>query len=257
MQKRPNHGSTGFLQTASESNANAATLTKQTEMPLSLVEPSSSKSPKAEYFSAAQNKENGAEQNLQQPAASAAKPKFTAEQPVFVSQLGEGGVAEKPLVETSSLTGISEAPMPVAAKTYADTSIHRPEMARHVAQQLADVAKHMPNRPIELSLNPEELGRVRMTFTINETGINIAVLTERGETMDILRRNIETLAQEFRELGHKDVNFNFSSNSQKNDEQNSDDSDAGNSSEIEHLETDQLEPARISLGQMNGLDIRL
>ena len=130
-------------------------------------------------------------------------------------------------------------------------------MARHVAQQLADVARHMPDRPIELSLNPEELGRVRMTFTLTDGGINVAVMTERGETMDLLRRNIETLAQEFRELGHKDVKFNFSSNNQESSQQNGAGDDVEITSEIELSETDQIGPARISLDQSSGLDIRL
>ena len=233
-------------------------LTKPLKLSVKPVEHSNNnRSAKTEDISAKRNNKIESKLNLQSPEAPAAKKPFTAEQPQLVSHLGEMGPAEKVTTETSSLVGISETSAPVAAKTYADTTIHRPEMARHVAQQLAEAAKHMPNRPIELSLNPEELGRVRMTFTINETGINVAVLTERGETMDLLRRNIETLAQEFRELGHKDVNFNFSSNSQKNDAQKKAGNDAGNNSEIELLEADMLEPAQISLGQMNGLDIRL
>lgn len=203
------------------------------------------------------NNEIESEKSFYQPVAPAAKPRISTEQPLFISQTSEAAPAEKLTNEMGPFAGLSEVSAPIAAKTYADTSVHRPEMARHVAQQLADVARHMPDRPIELSLNPEELGRVRMTFTLTDGGINVAVMTERGETMDLLRRNIETLAQEFRELGHKDVKFNFSSNNQESSQQNGAGDDVEITSETELSEKDQIEPARISLDQSSGLDIRL
>lgn len=138
-----------------------------------------------------------------------------------------------------------------------DANINRPEVMRHVAQQLADVARQMPDRPVELALNPEELGRVRLTFTTTDGGIHIAVMAERGETMDLLRRHIESLAQEFREMGYKDVNFEFSQNGQ-NDAQNGD-ADTQNNSEPDaaHAQTQPLAPIQLSLEPSVGLDLRL
>ena len=138
-----------------------------------------------------------------------------------------------------------------------DATINRPEVMRHVAQQLADVARQMPDRPVELALNPEELGRVRLTFTATDGGIHVAVMAERGETMDLLRRHIETLAQEFREMGYKDVNFEFSHNGQK-DAQN-DESDGQNDadSDATPAQTQTLVPVQLSLEPPAGLDLRL
>jgi len=138
-----------------------------------------------------------------------------------------------------------------------DANSSRPEIARQVAQQLADVARKMPDRPVELTLNPEELGRVRLTFTISETGINVAIVTERGETLDLMRRHIETLAQEFRDMGFKDISFDFSSANQNRaggeatDNQDND-STTGPDSHIE-----QSIPAQLSLSPDAGLDLRL
>lgn len=140
-----------------------------------------------------------------------------------------------------------------------DVNINRPEVMRHVAQQLTDAARQMPNRPVELALNPEELGRVRLTFTTTDGGIHIAVMAERGETMDLLRRHIETLAQEFREMGYKDVNFAFSRNGQneaqngETDAQNSADSDTASGT----TQAQTLAPVQLSLEPSAGLDLRL
>ena len=135
----------------------------------------------------------------------------------------------------------------------------RPEISRHVARQLADVARQMPDRPVELTLNPEELGRVRLTFTLTDGGINVAVLTERGETMDLLRRHIETLAQEFRDMGYSDVGFQFSQNSQGSSD------GGGGGGTTEHRQTlnmplpesENTPPAKLSLEPSTGLDLRL
>ena len=115
----------------------------------------------------------------------------------------------------------------------------------------------MPDRPVELALNPEELGRVRLTFTATDGGIHVAVMAERGETMDLLRRHIETLAQEFREMGYKDVKFEFSRNGQ-NDEQNKD-SDAQNNADSDAIsaQAQTLAPVQLSLEPTVGLDLRL
>lgn len=138
-----------------------------------------------------------------------------------------------------------------------DATVNRPEVMRHVAQQLADVARQMPDRPVELALNPEELGRVRLTFTATDNGIHIAVMAERGETMDLLRRHIETLAQEFREMGYKDVNFEFSQQGQN--EAQDEDADAQNSAEPDAgpAQTQTLSPIQLSLEPPTGLDLRL
>ncbi len=138
-----------------------------------------------------------------------------------------------------------------------DTITHRPEVARHIAQQLAEVARQMPGRPVELTLNPDELGRVRLTFTMSDGGIHVAVIAERGETMDLLRRHIETLAQEFRDMGYKDVNFDFSRNGQGNSgniDSNPDDPDAQTQTPTE---TQTLAPVQLSLEPSTGLDLRL
>ena len=93
----------------------------------------------------------------------------------------------------------------------ADTPIPQSEAAlsRHIASQIADIAKPVPDRPIDLTLNPEELGRIRLSFNTENGVLSVSVTAERPETLDLMRRHIETLAQELRNIGYRDVNIGF------------------------------------------------
>ncbi|KJZ21139.1 flagellar hook-length control protein FliK [Loktanella sp. S4079] len=84
-----------------------------------------------------------------------------------------------------------------------------PDTARHIAQQMVVAVTEQPGKATEIALNPEELGRVRLSMTVVDGAITMNVTAERQETNDLLRRHIETLAQEFRELGFSDITFAF------------------------------------------------
>lgn len=75
--------------------------------------------------------------------------------------------------------------------------------------QVADALVNAPNRAVELTLSPEELGKVRMTLHAQEGSMTVAVQAERPETLDLMRRHIDSLAREFREMGYADVSFDF------------------------------------------------
>ena len=67
----------------------------------------------------------------------------------------------------------------------------------------------MTDRPIEIALSPEELGRVRMVITTSEGTLTLLVTADRAETLDLLRRHADQLAREFGELGFSDLRFSF------------------------------------------------
>lgn len=85
----------------------------------------------------------------------------------------------------------------------------RPPLPPQVAAQLIEVVRQLPNRPVDIALSPEELGRVRLSITTQEAGITVNILAERPETLELLRRHIDQLGQEFRDLGFADVAFAF------------------------------------------------
>lgn len=61
----------------------------------------------------------------------------------------------------------------------------------------------------EISLNPRELGQVTLSLQMIDGSMVVLIATERPETADLMRRHIDTLAQEFRSLGYQDASFTF------------------------------------------------
>ncbi len=80
---------------------------------------------------------------------------------------------------------------------------------RTPAAQLAGALAAAPGGRAEILLDPEELGRVRLTLVTSPEGVSVAVLAERPETLDLLRRGADGLAEEFRALGFRDIGFSF------------------------------------------------
>ena len=130
-----------------------------------------------------------------------------------------------------------------------------PAIAKAVSQQVAVAVTQQSDGQTEIRLNPEELGRVRLALNSSETGITLTIATERPETADLIRRNLDGLAQEFRALGYTDIAFDFA---QSDDQPAQDDPKSG----------DQMVPPSITSAEENsapvaqshhatGLDLRL
>lgn len=101
-----------------------------------------------------------------------------------------------------------------AAQPSATVPIAAPHMPQQtsstlVAQQIAGAFVRSDGGRTEISLNPEELGRVRFAMVVSDTGMTFVISAERAETADLMRRNLEDLAREFRELGYQNLTFSF------------------------------------------------
>lgn len=83
------------------------------------------------------------------------------------------------------------------------------DLSARVMDQIAQHVRQLPGGPLEITLSPEELGRVRMQLTTAENGLTLVVTAERPETLDLLRRNIDQLANEYRSLGYGALSFAF------------------------------------------------
>ena len=79
----------------------------------------------------------------------------------------------------------------------------------HIPAQLADIAAAQPDATVELTLAPEELGRVRMTMAQEGDVIRVTLHAERPDTLDLLRRHADQLGQEFRQAGFAAATFTF------------------------------------------------
>ena len=147
-----------------------------------------------------------------------------------------------------------------AATTVATLAQSRADLPPNVARQIAEAMLRGPDRPIEVSLSPAELGSVRIKLSPADVGMVVSVFAERPETLDLLRRNIETLGQAISDLGYDDVAFDFSTNagSPSFEEHADGESEAGDTT-MQELERGDEGP-RILQRQaygLGGLDVRV
>ena len=78
-----------------------------------------------------------------------------------------------------------------------------PEFVIKAASQLST------ERPIEITLQPEELGRLRMVLQPSEASMTVSISAERAETLEILRRHIDQLTSQLKDLGYTNLDLNF------------------------------------------------
>ena len=130
------------------------------------------------------------------------------------------------------------------------------ETARHVAGQISVAVSGPGGRATEISLSPEELGRVRLHMTAVDQTITLHVIADRPETTDLLRRHIDVLAQEFRALGYEDIAFSFGDGTSAN----SADTEGDDSHDRPQQAVSMKEPdinVIQATGPQTGLDLRL
>jgi flagellar hook-length control protein FliK len=85
----------------------------------------------------------------------------------------------------------------------------RTEIGARAAEQAATALTASHDGRIELRLDPEELGPVRLGLAPGDGTITVQISAERGETMDLMRRHADVLARELRQAGYGEVSFQF------------------------------------------------
>ena len=115
----------------------------------------------------------------------------------------------KPLIGGENATTSAWEPKSMTPGSLAQV-IAKVETPGMIGRQIAEAMQRLPDKPVELSLNPRELGRVKLSISMNELGITVNVVAERPETLDLMRRNIDQLGREFQSIGYENINFAFS-----------------------------------------------
>jgi hypothetical protein len=88
-------------------------------------------------------------------------------------------------------------------------------LAQQVGQQLGEAMRAgAGGGRLDVTLQPEDLGRMRLVFTPTDSGLTVSVSAERPETLDLLRRNIDLLARDLAGQGFTDVAFDFGASAQ-------------------------------------------
>lgn len=85
-----------------------------------------------------------------------------------------------------------------------------------IGVQLADRMPATVGQPVEITLAPEELGKVRMTMSASDGALTLQLVADRPETLDLMRRHIDQLAQDFRDMGFDRLSFAFGQGQKEN-----------------------------------------
>ena len=119
-------------------------------------------------------------------------------------------------VEISTLfsTPVAELPDMPTATSQAPTATPLPTRAELVAAQVAaalsgSAAAPDRNGPLEIALDPPELGKLRISVSQGDDGLFLAVTVDRPETLDLMRRHAGLLTQEFQRQGLEHSGFSF------------------------------------------------
>lgn len=88
-----------------------------------------------------------------------------------------------------------------------------PGQTRAVVEQIAVAVAESDESRVEIRLDPAELGRVHISLTRTEHGLHAMVTAERPETLELLRRNAETLTRELGAAGYDSVSLDMSQGS--------------------------------------------
>lgn len=72
----------------------------------------------------------------------------------------------------------------------------------NVITQISEAIRQTSNNSVELHLKPSELGSVRIHMLNSDGSLVVNILAERAETADMVRRHVDVLLQEFRQIGY-------------------------------------------------------
>lgn len=159
-----------------------------------------------------------------------------------------------------------EVPEPLAAAGTVTTEVVRhtaasdlpqPGLARSAANQIADALRFSKDRVVELRLSPEELGRVKVTMVAGEAGLSTHVLTERPETLELLRRHADMLAAELLDAGYSGLEFSFGREGQHESGPDGERPESSLLPEDERRLDTQVNSTRLHRHTTEGIDLRL
>jgi len=137
------------------------------------------------------------------------------------------------------------------------TTAPSPDLPRHIAQQIVEALQRGgggKERGIDLLLNPAELGRVRISLSPGDAGLTVHIVADRPETLDLMRRHIDTLAQDFQSIGYDATDFAFAQHDHEAEDQGQNDPQQ----HIPYVPQESEAPSRITATIITDrVDIRL
>ncbi|MGX9352305.1 flagellar hook-length control protein FliK [Shimia sp. W99] len=161
--------------------------------------------------------------------------------------------------------GSEEAPPPLAQsvsaltpETVAQSQFRAPSVApptpQVIVRQVLEALGSSGRDLIEITLDPPELGRIRMAMAETAGSISVTIQADAYATSDLLRRHQDMLRQDLLAQGYKDVSFTFEQNAFGGRGQDSPDTNDTPTGEAPEMRT--VSETRLTFSSA-GVDIRL
>lgn len=109
------------------------------------------------------------------------------------------------LIAPAQLQPSSQAPLASTPQGSARSAV-----AHAVVSQIAEAVLRERNGDIEVTLTPEDLGKLHLSIRATETGHVVNIWAERPETLEAARRSAEYLQRELRDNGFGEATLSFS-----------------------------------------------
>jgi flagellar hook-length control protein FliK len=155
------------------------------------------------------------------PAAPVGINQTTSIMPVAVAQVAP--MVERSLRDTGRADGDLLIATQVSSEVQSSSSRSPETISRNPATPLPqDVLKiaeqlragvRMDRYPLEIALDPPELGQVRMVLQTNEATTTLLIIADRPETAELMRRHANFLHEAFAEEGKGGLNLQFGTSS--------------------------------------------
>lgn len=140
-------------------------------------------------------------------------PKGAAAQPSPTTDVAETAPAPPPQPHVRPTDGSGPAAPP--DRVY-QPAHHAAELVRQSLPHAAEAARQIGHGTVEIALSPEELGRVRLTIHSDDGATaTVRLSADRHETLDLMRRHVDLLAQDLRDLGYRELSFSFQDQPQR------------------------------------------
>ena len=86
-----------------------------------------------------------------------------------------------------------------------------PPQPQVVTQQIAVAVSQTQSQDFEIRLDPEELGKLRIVLSPKDGGYDIMITADRDQTLELIKRNANELADQFEQMGYGGSTMSFAS----------------------------------------------
>jgi flagellar hook-length control protein FliK len=127
------------------------------------------------------------------------------------------------------------------------------QLPESISAQISAAIRSENGGEIEIRLDPEELGRIRIVLSGKEAGMSVNVFSERPDVVELMRRHSNLLETELLEIGYRDADLSFHQESGGDQDSNQE-----TAQQMKHVTPTEAQPSTHSYtaGDNARLDIR-